>query len=143
VIVESFCFGTSRLLFRAKCLHNRGMKPFSVFLLLFLVSGFGFAGPGFSAERFFRLYTVEINGTKFWLPSTLVVQRGDTVKIEAMTKLEGPAAVHGISIPDVKIQEVVDNKAKIFTFKAEKAGIFPVSCHLHPPHVPSQLVVLP
>ncbi|MEN9723772.1 MAG: Cupredoxin-like domain [Pseudomonadota bacterium] len=96
----------------------------------------------FSAERSFRLYTVEVNGTKFWIPSTIVVKKGDSVKIEAMTKLEGAASVHGLSIPDFKIQEVVDQKARILTFVADKSGIFPISCHLHPPHVGSQLVVL-
>ncbi|MBU6375518.1 MAG: cupredoxin domain-containing protein [Bdellovibrionales bacterium] len=103
---------------------------------LFLVT------PAFSAERTFRLLTVEINGTKFWLPSTLVVQKGDTVKIEAVTKLEGASAIHGLSIPEMKIQEVVDNKSRVFTFKADRAGVFPITCHLHPPHIPSQLVVL-
>jgi plastocyanin len=101
------------------------------------------AGTGaFAAERSFRLYTVEVNGVKFWIPSTIVVKKGDTVKIEAVTKLEGPAATHGLSIPDMKVQEVVDNKAKVVSFTADKAGIFPISCHLHPPHVGSQLVVL-
>lgn len=119
------------------------MKFISVIFALFLVSLSVFESSGLCAERVFRLYTVEINGTKFWLPSTIVVNKGDIVKIEAVTKLEGPAAVHGLSIPEVKIQEVVDNKVRVFRFTAEKTGIFPVSCHLHPPHVPSQLVVLP
>ncbi len=95
-----------------------------------------------AAERSFRLYTVEVNGVKFWIPSTIVVKKGDTVRIEAMTKLEGAAAIHGLSIPDMKVQEVVDNNVKLVSFKADKAGIFPISCHLHPPHVGSQLVVL-
>ena len=106
-------------------------------LISFLVSSVSFA-----AERSFKLYTVEVNGTKFWIPSTIVVKKGDTVKIEAATKLEGAAGVHGLSIPDMKVQEVVDNKGKIITFKADQAGVFSISCHLHPPHVGSQLVVL-
>jgi len=107
-------------------------------LAVVLVAGTG----AVAAERSFRLYTVEVQGVKFWIPSTIVVKKGDSVKIEAVTKLEGPAATHGLSIPDMKIQEIVDNKAKVITFTAEKAGIFPISCHLHPPHVGSQLVVL-
>ncbi len=114
----------------------------TLLVMVALVVSSGMVSPLQAAERSFRLYTVEINGTKFWLPSTIVVNKGDTVKIEAVTKLEGAASIHGLSIPDVKIQEVIDNKARVFTFKAEKAGIFPVSCHLHPPHVGSQLVVL-
>ena len=95
-----------------------------------------------AAEKSFRLYTVEISGVKFWIPSTIVVKKGDSVRIEAVTKLEGAAATHGLSIPDLKIQEIIDNKARVLTFTADKAGVFPISCHLHPPHVGSQLVVL-
>jgi len=111
-------------------------------LLLVGILASGLTGSAIAAERSFRIFTVEVSGTKFWIPSTIVVKKGDTVKIEAVTKLEGTAAVHGLSIPDFKVQEVVDNKAKIVKFTADKAGIFPISCHLHPPHVGSQLVVL-
>jgi hypothetical protein len=33
-------------------------------------------------------------------------------------------------------------KSEIIEFKADKAGIFPIICHLHPAHVGTQLVVL-
>jgi hypothetical protein len=33
-------------------------------------------------------------------------------------------------------------KPESIEFKADKAGIFPISCHLHPPHVGTELVVL-
>jgi hypothetical protein len=67
-----------------------------------------------------------------------VVKKGDTVKIEAVTRLEGPGATHGLSISDMKIQEIVVNKAKVISFTTDTAGIFPISCHLHPPHEPAR-----
>ena len=95
-----------------------------------------------AADKVFKIYAVEINGTKFWLPSTIVVRKGDHVKLEAQTKLEGQASIHGLSLPDFKIQEQIDNKVKAVEFTANKAGIFPITCHMHPPHVGSQLVVI-
>lgn len=103
---------------------------------------FVMTGSVAAAEKSFRLYTVEIGGVKFWMPSTIVVKKGDVVRIEAVTKLQGPAATHGLSIPDMKIQEIIDNKARVLSFTADKSGVFPISCHLHPPHVGSQLVVI-
>lgn len=98
--------------------------------------------PVLASERTFRIYTVELNGTKFWLPSTIVVKKGDKVRLEAQTKLEGAASIHGLSIPDFTVKEQVDNKTKVVEFMADKAGIFSITCHMHPPHVGSQLVVL-
>jgi len=96
-----------------------------------------------SAEtRSFNLYTVEIQGTKFWLPSSITVKKGDTVKIKATSKVPGANSVHGFSIDDFKVQEVADTNGKEFQFVADKAGIFTIRCHLHPPHVGGQLVVL-
>jgi heme/copper-type cytochrome/quinol oxidase subunit 2 len=113
------------------------MKILKLLTLALLASA-----PLQAAERSFRIFTVEVNGTKFWMPSVMVVKKGDKVKIEAQTKLEGQASIHGLSIPDFKIQEQVDNKIKAFEFVADKPGVFPVTCHLHPPHVGSQLIVL-
>jgi plastocyanin len=111
-------------------------------LLLFSLFSVVLAGQTLAAERSFRIYTVEINGTKFWLPSTLVVKKGDKVKLEAQTRLEGQASVHGLTVPDFNVREVIDNKSKAVEFVADRAGIFPITCHMHPPHVGSQLVVL-
>jgi plastocyanin domain-containing protein len=95
-----------------------------------------------AADRSFRIYTVEVNGTKFWMPSVIIVKKGDRVKLEAQTKLEGQSSIHGLWLPDFNIKEQIDNKTKSVEFVADKAGIFSISCHMHPPHVGSQLVVL-
>ena len=90
----------------------------------------------------FQLFTVELNGTKFWLPSTLVVKKGSQVKLHLITKVPAPNHVHGFKIPDFGIEEVVDNQGKEVEFTADKAGIFPILCHLHATHIGGQLIVL-
>jgi nitrosocyanin len=106
-------------------------------LLLALASS---AAPA-AETREFRLFTVEIGGTKFWLPSTVVVRKGDKVKIQAVSQT-GKGSAHGLVIDAFKIKEVVDDKGKAIEFTADQEGVFTIGCHLHPPHVSGQLVVL-
>jgi nitrosocyanin len=52
-------------------------------------------------------------------------------------------SVHGLAIEPYGIQTIVNvGKPKIIEFKADKAGISPIICQLHPTHVGTQLVVL-
>lgn len=92
--------------------------------------------------REFNAITVDLSGAKVWLPSTFVVRKGDTVKINLSTKVPAPSNVHGFAIDAFKVVESVDEKGKTITFKAREAGIFPFRCHLHPAHIGGQLVVL-
>jgi nitrosocyanin len=92
--------------------------------------------------REFHAVTVEIAGTKFWIPSTFIVNKGDTVKLHLVAKVPGPNNVHGFAVDAYKIQAVADEKGTTVEFVADKAGIFPVRCQLHPPHIGGQLVVM-
>jgi nitrosocyanin len=48
-----------------------------------------------------------------------------------------------LAIEAFGIQEVVNEGQPVtIEFKADKAGIFAIKCHLHPAHVGTQLVVL-
>ena len=94
------------------------------------------------ATQHFRLFTVEASGTKFWLPSTIVVKKGTKVKLSLVTKIPAPNHVHGFTLPDFGIEEVVDNQVKEVEFVAHKSGIFPILCHLHAAHIGGQLIVL-
>ena len=79
-------------------------------------------------------------GVKIWEPTTIVAKKGDTVTLKLINR---HADEHGFEIAAFGVKEVVDgNKAKDVTFKADKAGIFPIKCQLHPPHVTGQFVVL-
>jgi len=89
------------------------------------------------------LVNIEFEGTKIWVPGPVVVHKGDTVRIKAINNVKSDPPVHGLAIEAYGIQSVVDvGKPETIEFKADKAGIFPITCHLHPPHVGTQLVVL-
>ena len=90
------------------------------------------------------LVSVEIEGSKFWLPGTVVAKQGQTVRLTLINKVQSDPNQHGFSIPAFKVAEVVGRgETKTVTFKADKAGVFPMICQLHPAHVGGQLVVLP
>jgi nitrosocyanin len=89
------------------------------------------------------LVNIEFEGTKIWVPGPVVVKKGDTVKIKAINHVKSDPPVHGLAIEAYGIQAVVNmGKPETIEFKADKAGVFPITCHLHPPHVGTQLVVL-
>jgi nitrosocyanin len=95
-----------------------------------------------AATQTINMVAVETGGAKFWFPSTITVKKGDTVKIKATSKIAAPNAAHGLAIDDFKVQEVIDDKGKTIEFVANKAGIFPIRCQMHPAHIGGQLVVL-
>jgi nitrosocyanin len=90
------------------------------------------------------LVSVEVDETKFWLPGTVVVHQGDKVKLNLKNQVPGASNQHGFTIPAYNITEVVTRGTpKTISFVADKLGVFPFSCQLHPAHVGGQLVVLP
>ena len=100
------------------------------------------ASTAYAETRTFNTVAVEIDGEKFWIPSSFTVKKGDTVKIHAVSKVPGANSVHGFAIDAFKIQDVIDTKGKDIEFTADKAGIFDIRCQLHPAHVGGQLIVL-
>jgi len=107
-------------------------------LLAAVLPGVGYA----ESTREFTVVNIETpQGVKVWEPPSLVVNKGDTVKVKLINKLDQE---HGYRIADYKIEKVVPGgQAETIEFTADKAGIFPIDCQLHPPHVAGQLVVLP
>ncbi len=91
----------------------------------------------------FTVVNIEYEGTKVFVPSTLVVHKGDTVKIKVINNIKSEPPNHGFAIPDFNIEEVVNRgETKTVEFTADKAGVFDIKCHLHPAHVHGQLIVL-
>jgi nitrosocyanin len=89
------------------------------------------------------LVNIEFEGSKIWVPGPVVVYKGDTVKIKAINNVKSDPPVHGLAIEAYGIEAVVNvGKPEIIEFKADKAGIFPITCQLHPAHVGTELVVL-
>jgi len=92
----------------------------------------------------FTVVNAEFEGTKVFVPSVLVVHKGDTVKIKVINNLKSEPPNHGFAIPDFKIEEVVNRgETKTVEFTADKDGVFDIKCHLHPAHVHGQLIVQP
>jgi heme/copper-type cytochrome/quinol oxidase subunit 2 len=107
-----------------------------VFILLLILSTNSFA-----AKRVISLVNHEFQKTKQWVPGTIVVNEGDDVTIKLINN--APSGIHGFQIPAFKVKvEVLKKQIKKVSFKATKAGIFNINCHLHKAHVGGQLVVL-
>lgn len=100
--------------------------------------------PSASTEKTFTVVAEQINKTKFWFPSTLMVDQGDKVKLVLKNDIEGADVTHGFTIPAYGITEVITRGVpKTVTFTADKAGIFPYNCQLHPAHIGGELLVIP
>ena len=92
----------------------------------------------------FTVVNIEYEGSKVWTPATLVVKKGTLVKLKLINNVPSDPNQHGFAIPAYNIAEVVTRgEPKTLEFKADKDGIFPINCQLHPAHVGGQLVVLP
>jgi plastocyanin len=94
--------------------------------------------------RSFTLVSVEVDGTKFWLPSVIAVEQGDKVKLTLLNNVPGASNQHGFTIPAYNITEVVTRGVPTkVSFVADKPGPFPFSCQLHPAHIGGSLIVEP
>lgn len=91
----------------------------------------------------FTVVNLEYEGTKIWTPGTLVVPKGAKVTIKLINNVPSEPNQHGFAIPAYNVAEVVTRgEPKTATFTADRAGVFPITCHLHPAHVGGELVVL-
>jgi nitrosocyanin len=125
----------------------RGIKGCLGLLVLVAIGSsiwVGFSSPAHAQSTTeVTLVNIEFEGTKVWVPGPVVVKKGDTVKIKAINNVKSDPPIHGLTIEAYSVQEVVHvGTPASIEFKADRAGIFPISCHLHPPHVGTQLVVL-
>jgi heme/copper-type cytochrome/quinol oxidase subunit 2 len=97
-----------------------------------------------AADMSFTVVNVEYEGTKLWVPGTLVVPKGTKVKIKLINNVPSDPNQHGFAIPAYNVAEVVNRgEPKQVEFTADKPGVFPIICQLHPAHVGGQFVVLP
>lgn len=105
------------------------------------------ASPGMGAaadsQRTFTVANVEYQGTKIWVPSTLIARKGERVKIKLVNDVPGDVNQHGFTIAEFGIEAVVTRgEPQTVEFTASKTGLFPISCHLHPAHIGGQLLVI-
>jgi nitrosocyanin len=100
-------------------------------------------GRAFAEDRVFTVVNLEFEGTKIWVPATLVVQKGDNVRIKLINNVKSDPNQHGFKIAAFNVEAVVTRgEPKEVMFTPDKAGIFPINCQLHPAHVAGELVVL-
>ena len=89
------------------------------------------------------IVNIEYQGSKIWVPGTLVVKKGTKVTLNLINNVPADPKEHGFAIPAYNIAETVNRgEPKTVEFTADKAGVFPITCHLHPAHVGGELVVL-
>ena len=95
------------------------------------------------AARELTLVNIKYEGSNIWVPGPLVVKKGDRVKIRGINNVKDDPAEHGLAIDEFGVKLVVNRgKSETAEFVADKAGIFRIWCHLHLPHVATQLIVL-
>ena len=88
----------------------------------------------------FTLINVVLDGTKIWLPSSLMVSQGAEVALPLINKLDDP---HGFQLAAFGVDVVVQPRAQMtVTFTAAQPGGYPYLCHLHPPHLGGQILVV-
>lgn len=119
------------------------MKLFQTMILTLAVVLVGGLAPvkGYAETLTINAVALEVNGTKIWLPSTIVAKKGDLVKIHAVSKIPGQNNVHGFAIDQFKVKSLATDKVTDIEFVADKVGIFPLYCHLHPAHIGGQILV--
>ena len=118
-----------------------------------MAQGTANSGPGLTSPppatnepgtRSFTMVSIEADGAKIWLPSVIAVEQGDKVKLTLKNLVPGADNKHGFTIPAYNITEVVTrDEPKTITFVADKSGVFPFSCQLHPAHIGGSLIVEP
>ena len=99
--------------------------------------------PTTAETRNITLVNIKYEGSNVWVPGPIVAKNGDTIKLRAINNVKDDPAEHGLAIPAYNIKMVVNRgKQETAEFTVDKAGVFLLECHLHPAHVPTQLVVL-
>ncbi len=113
-------------------------------LLLMLVLISAMAPRAQAEDRTFTVVAEQIGKAKFWLPSEIIVNQGDKVKLVLKNDIEGADVTHGFELDGYGIKEVVTRGVpKTVTFTADKPGIFTYFCQLHPAHIGGELFVVP
>ncbi len=93
-------------------------------------------------DRHFRVVGVEVAGAKIWMPSTLVVRKGDKVHLTFENRADAQTLTLGFQVVEYKLRTTVGKTEKKLDFIAGQSGVFDIRSHLHPDHLTGQLVVL-
>jgi plastocyanin len=95
-----------------------------------------------AAIKKFEIKAILKDGTKYWIPGDIKVNKGDAVKIHLVNTIQGENNIHGFKIADYNVELLVNNdKPQDVEFVADRAGEFKIFCHLHPAHVGGKMTV--
>ena len=98
-----------------------------------------------AADTHRELQAVNVNyeGNNVWVPGTYVVKKGEKVRVKLYNRVKTDPNVHGFAIDEFNVKvDVYRDKPETVEFTANKAGLFRIWCHLHPAHLPGQLLVI-
>src|SRR5262245_2376763 len=91
----------------------------------------------------FTVVGIEYQGSKLWIPGTLIVKKGDKVRIKLINNIKSEPNTHGFAIDEFAIKKVIARgEPQTVEFTADKSGLFTIYCQLHPAHIGGQLLVL-
>jgi heme/copper-type cytochrome/quinol oxidase subunit 2 len=126
---------------------KRSLSPSPIVAALAAAALALFAGHGRAAaaepDRTFTIVNVEYEGTKIWLPTPLIVKKGERVRVNLINKVPTDPNQHGFAIAAFGVQAIVTRgEPQTVEFVADRAGVFPITCQLHPAHVGGQLLVV-
>jgi nitrosocyanin len=94
-------------------------------------------------ERELQAVNINYEGNNVWTPGTFIVKKGEKVRFKLFNRVKTDPNVHGFAIDEFNVKvDVYRDKPETVEFVAGKAGLFRVWCHLHPAHLPGQLLVL-
>ncbi|MGH7429835.1 MAG: cupredoxin domain-containing protein, partial [Candidatus Methylomirabilaceae bacterium] len=107
---------------------------------LFVASAMPASGQA-PTEREITVVNIEFEGSKVWVPATIIAKKGEKVRVKLINKVKSDPNVHGFAIPDYNVKvDVYRDKPETVEFTVDKAGLFRIWCHLHPAHLPGQLL---
>lgn len=94
-------------------------------------------------ERNLTVINMKYEGKIIWLPSPLVVKKGEKVTLKLINNVQDDPNIHGFFIPAFDVKADVERGTPMTVeFTAKEAGLFEIKCHLHPAHLYSQLLVI-
>jgi nitrosocyanin len=94
-------------------------------------------------DREITLLNIRYGGKIIWIPSPIIVKKGERVKLTLINNVSEDPNVHGYSIPQFNVSaDVARGTPVVVSFTADKAGLFDTNCHLHPAHLHGQILVL-
>lgn len=94
-------------------------------------------------DREISLVNIRYEGKVLWVPGTIIVKKGERVKLNLYNSVPEDPNAHGFSITafDVRV-DVSRGAAESVEFVADQSGVFTISCHLHPAHLKGQILVI-